>query len=80
MAKLDREYEFYKANKESLLLKYEGEFIVIVGEKIVGSFDTRGEAIDGAAKDHKPGTFLIQKVCKEEEVIYFRSRVAIGVD
>ena len=80
MAKLDREYEFYKGNKESLLPKYEGKFIVIVGEKVVGSFDTREEAIDEAVKDHKPGTFLIHKVCKEEEVIYFRSRVAIGVD
>ena len=80
MAKLDREYEFYKANKGSLLPKYEGKFIVIVGKEIVGSFNTREEAIDEAAKDHRPGTFLIQKVCKEEEVIYFRSRVAIGGD
>ena len=80
MAKLDREFQFYQKNKDALLPKYEGKFVVIVGKKIVGSFNTREEAIDEAAQDHRPGTFLIQKVCKEEEVIYFRSRVAIGVD
>ena len=80
MAKLDREYEFYKANKEALLAQYEGKFIVIVGEKIIGSFNNRGDAIDHAVKDYPPGTFFVQKVCKEEEVIYFRSRIPIGLD
>ena len=54
-----------------------GKFIVIVGEKVVAAFNTRGETIDGAAKNYRPGTFLIQKGCKKEEVIYFRQQAAI---
>lgn len=80
MAKLDLEYEFYKANKKSLLSKYEDKFIVIVGEEVVGVYDNQIEAIDNAAKDCKPGTFLLQHVCKEEEVLYFHSRAMIGVN
>ena len=79
MKKIDQAFEYYKANKESLLSKYENKFIVIVDNEVVGSFDDKMEAVDWAAKDYEPGTFLVQHVTKKEEIIYFHSRVPIGI-
>lgn len=73
MAKLDREFEFYKKNKEALLSKYENRFIVIVGHEVIGVFDDDIEAVENARKNHPPGTFLVQYVCEEEEVLYYHS-------
>lgn len=76
MAELDREFEYYKANKDSLVSQYEGKFIVIVGHKVIGAFDDRMEAIKNARKDHELGTFLVQHVKKEDDVAFFHSRVS----
>ena len=70
MAALDQEYEFYKKNKEKLLPMYENKFIVIVGEEIIGVFDDDIEAVESVRKKHRPGTFLVQRVCQEEEIIF----------
>ena len=68
MAQLDREFEFYRANKESLLSKYENKFIVIVGHEIIGVFDNEMEAINHTRKIHQLGTFFVQHVVKNDEV------------
>ncbi len=64
---LEREYSYFLKNKESLLKNYEGKFIVIVGEELMGNFNTQEEALAEASKKYKPGSFLIQKVSKGEE-------------
>ena len=79
MEKIDQAFGYYKANKESLLSKYKDKFIVIVDNKVVGTFDDKMGAVDWAAENYEVGTFLTQHVTKEEEVIYFHSRVPIGI-
>ena len=73
MAQLDKEFEYYRVNKKDLLSKYEDKFIVIVGHEIIGVFDDDIEAVESARKSHSPGTFLVQYVCEEEEVLYYHS-------
>ena len=75
MALLDREYEFYKKNKESLLPKYENKFIAIVGHEVVAAYDNEIEAVETTMKKHKLGTFLVQKVTKKDEVYHFHSPI-----
>ena len=66
---LEKEYNYFLKNKDSLLKNYEGKFIVIVGEKIVENFDTQEEALREASKKYELGSFLIQKVSKGKEDI-----------
>ena len=73
MEALDKEFEYYKENKEILLSKYENKFIVIVGNEVVGVFDDNMKAIRQTMKNHKLGTFLVQQVTKEDEVHRFYS-------
>lgn len=74
---LENEFKFYLDNQASILAKYGGKFVVIVGDEVVGAFDTMAEAYYDSAKKYEPGTFLIQH-CTEGEDAYtqsFTSRV-----
>lgn len=75
---LEREFKFYKAHQEELVAKYNGKFLVIVGDKVVDAFDTELEAYTQAKKNFKPGIFLVQH-CLPGKGSYtqtFHSRVA----
>ena len=76
MAALDKEFKYYQDNKEHFLSKYEGKFIVIKGEEVIGVFDDRIAAIEETKKTHKLGTFLVQHIVKDNK-IFFNSRVRI---
>lgn len=68
MTSLETEFKFYKQNKADLLARHEGKYIVIVGESVVGIYDTYEKAVTTTAKKHKPGTFFVQLVTAEDEV------------
>lgn len=68
MSSLSTEVQFYKQNKPDLLAKFEGRYIVIVGENVVGDYDSYRDAVIVAAKKHKPGTFFVKLVTAEDEV------------
>ena len=75
---LEKEYNYFLKNKESLLQKYPDQFIVIVGETVVGNYTTQEEALTEASKTHALGTFLIQKVSADQEDMtqrFFSTRV-----
>ena len=64
---LEEEFAFFEENKASLLEKYSGKFIVIVGNDVVGAYDTQADAYSGAIKDHPPGSFFIQHALPDSE-------------
>lgn len=77
MNALEKEFKFYLDNQASLLAKYGGKFVVIVGDEVVGAFDSMADAYFDSIKKYEPGTFLIQE-CTEGEEAYtqsFTSRV-----
>ncbi len=41
---LEKEYQFFQENRNSLIAKYSGRFIVIVGNKVIGDYDSFEEA------------------------------------
>jgi len=59
---LEKEYDYFIRNKETLLKDYAGKFVVIVGEEIVGSYPRQEDALKEASQKYPLGTFLIQKV------------------
>lgn len=58
---LEKELQFFKKNQTDLLKEYEGKFLVIKDEKVVGVHDTEIEAYTEAQKKFELGTFLIQQ-------------------
>lgn len=72
---LDKEFQFYLANKDEFLEKYEGKFLVIRGEEVIGVFDDKVEAIDKTREKFPLGTFLVQHINRDK--ILFHSRVRI---
>ena len=76
---LEREYKYYENHKKEFDSKYDNNFIVIVGDNIVGVYNNQREALEETLKNHKAGTFLLQKCLKDEDQIQrFYSRVSFS--
>lgn len=75
---LEKEYQFFKDNREELLTKYRDRFIVILGEAVVGDYGSEMEAYTEAKKRYEVGTFLIQHCIADDEgsTQIFHSRVS----
>ena len=79
-AALDKEFAYYQAHQDELVEQYNGKFVVIAGENVVGAFDTDLAAYLETKKTRPVGTFLIQH-CAPGEDSYtqtFHSRVSIS--
>lgn len=77
---LKTEFQYFLDNQEKLVNLYKGKYIVIVGQKVVGSYNTMEEAYFESQNDYKLGEFLIQ-LCESGEEVYtqtFHSRVTFG--
>lgn len=57
---LKKEFQYYIDHQTELVSKYNGKFIVIIGESVVGAFSTKAEAYIDSVGKYKLGTFLIQ--------------------
>ncbi|MDR3189209.1 MAG: DUF5678 domain-containing protein [Prevotellaceae bacterium] len=66
---LDKEFKYYLKHQNELVKEYNNRFVVIVGTKVVGAYDTFDEALFKTAEKYEPGTFLIQE-CTEGEEAY----------
>jgi hypothetical protein len=74
---LEKEFSYYLSHQNELLKTYNKRFLVIIGEKVVGDYETQERALFDSMKKYKMGTFLIQE-CTEGDSAYtatFRSRV-----
>jgi len=74
---LEKEFKYFLEHKEELEEKYNGRFIVIKDEKVIGSYSTQSEAYFETKKLHEVGTFLIQKASSSPDSYTqtFHSRV-----
>ncbi|MHB8779811.1 MAG: hypothetical protein ACYC55_00295 [Candidatus Geothermincolia bacterium] len=78
---LEREFQYYLEHQEELAQAYDGKFVVIKGETILGVYDSQDEAINETTKTEALGTFLVQKVSTGEESYtqIFHSRAAFVI-
>lgn len=76
---LKKEFEYYLANQKELVRKYDGRFIVIKNQKVIGNYGSEPEAYIEAQKQNELGTFLIQKCTsgKDSYTQTFHSRVLV---
>lgn len=77
---LEKEFQFYLKNQSELSKQYNGMYIVIKDDKVIGAFDSEIEAISKTSTQHELGTFLIQKCGpgKESYTQTYHSRVAFS--
>jgi hypothetical protein len=77
---LKDEFEYFLKNKEELVKKYNGKYIVIKNLQVIGVYDSEIEAVDETSKKEEMGTFLVQK-CEPGDESYtqtFHSRVSFS--
>jgi hypothetical protein len=74
---LDKEFKYYLANKEDLIKKHLGKYLVIRNETIEGVFDNEIDAYSFGTSRFELGTFLIQQCLPGDEnyTQTFHSRV-----
>lgn len=59
---------FYIKNQEELVKKYDGHYIIIVNQEVIGNYASMDEALQDAAKKKlRAGHYSIQPVGKGEE-------------
>ncbi len=73
----ETEFKYYIDNQKELVEKYLNKFVVIIGDQVIGAYDSLQEAISVTEKDHKPGSFFIQECLPGEDnyTITYHSRV-----
>lgn len=59
---LEKDYEYYLKNKENLIQKFSGSYVVIQNQKILNVLSNLEEAYFFLKNSHKKGSFLVQKV------------------
>ena len=57
---LETEFQYYLDHQSELVKKYNGKFIVLKNEIVIGAYNSHGEAYSETLKTETLGTFLIQ--------------------
>lgn len=60
MDTIQQEIDYYKANRQLFLDTYNGKFLVIKGQQIIGVYTSRTKAYNDTVVLHKEGTFIIE--------------------
>ena len=77
---LEKEFKYYIEHQDDLVQRYNGKYLVIIGEQIAGAYNTKVEAYTETSKKHEKGSFLIQ-LCSPGNKDYtqtFYSRVSFS--
>jgi Family of unknown function (DUF5678) len=76
---LETEFEYFKTHQDELVKEYNGKYIVIRGQEVVGAYSSELAALEDAKKKFDLGTFLIQLVTPGDSSYTqtFHSRVSI---
>lgn len=63
---LDAEIRYFEAQKQELLKHHEGKFALVVGERLIGVFDTPEEAYKAGLAQVGNQPMLIKQVLRDE--------------
>ena len=78
---LEKEFKYYLKNQDELVKKFDGRFIVIKENKVLGDYSSEIVALSETRKSHELGSFLIQQ-CTPGNNSYtetYHSRVILNV-
>ncbi len=66
---LETELQYFQAHREELLEHYEGSYVLIVGDDLLGAFTTEAEAYAAGLRKVGNRPFLIRRVTREDEIV-----------
>ena len=71
---------WYLEHQDELVKKYNGKYIVIKDNSVVGEYNSDGEAVIESEKQYPLGTFIVQKCSPGTEAYtqHFNSRVTFA--
>lgn len=72
----ETEVKFFNENKLSLLDDYNGKYVVIKGERLLGVYKDQLTAIKETMKTEKLGTFMVKFLTEHENTPQYYSRVS----
>ena len=77
---LDKEFQYYLDNQNVLVRKYNGRYLVIVDETVVGDYDDYAQALSKTLQKYEKGMFLVQKCSpgKKDYTFSFHSHVTFS--
>ena len=64
---LRKEFHYYLEHQDEIVAQYDGRVVAIMGEDIIGVFDSEVEAVREMQKKFDLGTFLVQRVSEGNE-------------
>lgn len=74
------EFKYYLEHQSELLKKYNGKYLMIIKNQVVGAFNTMSEAYYQGKKQYGLGNFLVQLCTPGEEAytVTYHSRVSFA--
>jgi len=66
---IEQDFKYYLDHQNELVEKYNGKYIVLVDNRVVGAYNDRTEAYYDSVAKYAPGTFMIQ-LCTPGENAY----------
>lgn len=73
----EREYKYFLDHQTELIEKYDGKVVVIVGEELVGVYETIADAVAESVKKYEPGTFMVQEVAANPDDLVEKFHTAV---
>ena len=71
-------FKYYLEHQEELVSKYDGKYLIITNEGVVGAYDSLNEGYEVALKTYGKGNFMLQLWSEGEKDYsqrFFTSRV-----
>jgi hypothetical protein len=65
---LQKELKFYKSQYKKLVSRYENQFVLVIGDELLGSFTTESEAYEAGLEKLGNQPFLIKQVVKGNDI------------
>ncbi|NLO11346.1 MAG: hypothetical protein GX122_02875 [Candidatus Cloacimonetes bacterium] len=66
---LETEYKFFQEHLPEFVKEYLGKYLVIIGQSVLGFYNSISEALAEAVKEHEPGSFFIE-LCTDNKDYY----------
>jgi len=67
----ERSLATYRANLPQLLVGDEGKFVVILDDRILGTWPTYTDALNAGYEAFELEPFLVKQVCRDDPVLTF---------
>ena len=78
MTILENEMATFRKELPALLSQAEGKYVLIVGDRVLGTFEAYGDALQAGYVAAGPNPFLVKKITSSEEVAHYTRRLDLS--